>query len=192
LSAPWIAAVVCLWVVVVVLAVVVAGVLRRVATVLESLPAAGQAGRVMPAGPPVGDRLPGLEVVREDGSVMSLSELPGPLVLAVLTSHCSPCLAVADRLRDPELAARLDGLVVLTDGEGRGRLALGDPVVVLADSRGELMSVLQLPGTPFVVGVDCDGVIGSAQILGGPEQLVDLLAEVRGGAGGSATRSMPA
>jgi hypothetical protein len=65
------------------MATVMAGVLRRVATALESVPV-GPRKHEMPSGPPRGSGLPAMEVRRQDGSQTSLSELPGPFVLAVL------------------------------------------------------------------------------------------------------------
>ena len=119
-------------------------------------------------------------VQRTDGSELTLAELPGPLVLAVLTSHCSPCRSIAEQLRrDPETMARLAGLVVLTDPEGPERLELGDPLTVLIDPTGTITSQLELPGTPFVLAVNADGTVHAAQLLAGPTQLVNLLDAVR-------------
>lgn len=181
MSSPWIAAFVCLCTAVVVLAVVVAGVLRRVAAVLEDTAAHGHGGRPTPAGPPVGDPLPALVAQQPDGSSVTLDQLDGPMVLAVLTSHCQPCLSVADGLAaDPELMARMDGLVVLTDGGGRDRLRLDNPVVVLADPDGRAMRGLDLPGTPFVISVGADGLVRDAHVLAGVEDLVGVVEGISG------------
>ncbi len=180
MSAPWIAVVVCLWVLFIALTLVVAGVLRKVAAALESLPAGGFSSRQMPMGPSLGSTLPPLEVRRADGSQMSLADLPGPFILAILTSHCSVCLTIADRLRaEPDTLASLDGVVVVTDTEGPERLGLGHPITVLVEPQNQVISALQLPGTPFVIAVSADGTVQAAQILAGPGQLVNLLDTVR-------------
>jgi hypothetical protein len=192
MSAPWIAVVVCLWVLFVAMALVMAGVLRRVATALEAVPA-GPRKHEMPSGPPRGSGLPAMEVRREDGSHASLSELPGPFVLAVLTSHCAPCVAIADRLRaDPPLLASLDGVVVVTDPDGPARLDLGPTVTVLVDPHDQVMASLQLPGTPFVIAVGADSTVQTAQLLTGPGQLSTLLDRVRSSSTAEPTAAEPA
>lgn len=108
MSGVWIAVIVCLWAAVLTLAVVVAGVLRRVAAVLDSGSVAGLAAGMRP-GPAVGSRLPDHRAGQESGPMVALSELPGPCVLAILTSTCSPCLTVAQWLREHPIASRVLG-----------------------------------------------------------------------------------
>jgi hypothetical protein len=174
-SAAWIVVIGCLWVVGCVLAITVAGVLRRLATVLE---AQAQAPASPPTdqriGPNKGSPLPQLRVQRIDGRSMTLSELSGPFALAVLSSHCGPCLLISDWLRSH--SDRLDGLalMVLTDVSGREVLGLPAEVEVLADERDEMFQVLNLPGTPFVISIDASGLVVSASLLGGPEHLLDV------------------
>src|SRR6185437_1490245 len=99
---------ICLWVIVIALVFVVVGVLRRAAAALESLQADSFSTRDLPMGPPAGSKLPPMAVRRTDGSDLTLAELPGPFVLAVLTSHCSPCQSIAGQLRDdPQTLAKL-------------------------------------------------------------------------------------
>lgn len=180
MSTPWMVAIVCLWVAVVVLVLVVAGVLRRVATVLESLPASVDSLPRLPAGPALGQPLPRLEVAWADGTRRFLSDLQGPAVLAVLTSQCATCLMIVDALREQSAGgSRFDGLVVLTDATGRERVTLGAEVEVLADVHGRLHNVLQLPGTPFVVAVDAQGLVRQAQILTGVAELSGMLQRAR-------------
>jgi hypothetical protein len=180
-TAPWIAVMICLWVVVIALTFVVVGVLRRSAAALESLQGDGSfSTRDLPMGPPAGSKLPPVAVRRTDGSDLTLAELPGPFVLAVLTSHCSPCRSIAGQLRDdPQTLAKLDGMVVLTDPEGPQVLGLGTPLTVLVDPTSQITANLQLPGTPFVLAVNADGTVHAAQLLAGPVQLVNLLDAVR-------------
>ena len=176
MSGVWIAVVVCLWVVVVTLAVVVAGLLRRVAVVLEAQPVAGEPSGVR-SGPVIGDRLPSLFVGEPGGRAVALSEVPGPFVLAVLTSTCSPCLVVADWLRDHREQVVRSGrrLVVLTNAGGRERLALEDVLTVMTDDRGDVIAALQLRGTPYVIEVDADGAVARSSVLGGPDRLASIL-----------------
>jgi hypothetical protein len=179
-TAPWIAVMVCLWVVVIALILVVVGVLRRVAAALESMQGSSFSTRDLPMGPPAGSKLPSMAVRRTDGSELTLAELPGPFVLAVLTSHCSPCQSIAGQLRDdPQTLAKLDGMVVLTDPEGPERLGLGTPLTVLVDPTSQITAQLELPGTPFVLAVNADGTVHAAQLLAGPGQLVTLFDAVR-------------
>ncbi|MGH9064946.1 MAG: peroxiredoxin family protein [Acidimicrobiales bacterium] len=180
MTAPWVAVVVCLWVVVISLALIVAGVLRKVATTLESLHSRAAPGEHMVVGPPPGSALPPVLLSKSDGAQVSLADLAGPFVLAILTSHCSPCVAIADRLRAerPTLAS-LNGLVVLTDPEGPERLSLGYPLEVLVDRHSRALSDLQVPGTPFAIAINAEGTVQSAQFLAGVDQLANLLDAVR-------------
>ncbi len=186
MSAPWIAVMICLWVAVIALTLVVVGVLRRAAAALEALPGGSFSASDLPTGPPAGSKVPPMSVRRMDGVELTLGDLPGPYVLAVLTSHCSPCRSIADQLRkDPQTVAKLDGLVVLTDPEGPERLALGalggpgGRPTVLVDPTSSITAQLALPGTPFVLAVNADGTVHAAQLLAGPAQLVNLLGAVR-------------
>jgi hypothetical protein len=179
-SAPWVAAFVCLWVAVIVLAFVLVGVLRRVVAALEHASSGEPKGAPLPAGPPLGQPLPGYEVETSGGDSIRLSELPVPLVLAVLTSSCSPCLAIADRLRsESERLTDPSRLVVVTDQTGHERIDLDHILTVLVDKQGLLLSVLDLPATPFVVTLSADGTVSSARIPGGAEDLFALVAGVR-------------
>lgn len=180
MTAPWIAVMICLWVIVIALVFVVVGVLRRAAAALESLQDNSFSTSDLPMGPPAGSKLPPMAVRRTDGSDLTLAELPGPFVLAVLTSHCSPCQSIAGQLRDdPQTLAKLDGMMVLTDPDGPERLGLGAPFTVLVDQTSQITANLQLPGTPFVLAVNADGTVHAAQLLAGPVQLVNLLDAVR-------------
>jgi hypothetical protein len=187
MTAPWIAAFVCLWVLVLGLAAVVTGVLRRVAPILEVSSAAG-APSAERHGPPVGEPLPAIEVQRRGEDPVRLSDLGGPLVIAVLSSQCDPCPAISGWLAANE--ARLDGLdrlVVLGDGDGHARLGLPESVRLLIDDRRRAVRGLGVPGTPFAIEVDGDGRVISSSLVHGPEHLVSLLEEsaVRSSGGGS-------
>ena len=173
MSAAWMAVVVTLWVVVVILVLVVAGVLRRVLALLEMY-AALPAPMGTSAGPPPGQPLPALQARDGTGRLTDLADLPGPFVLAVLTSHCQPCLEVADalRLQDPE---RLQHLVVLTDGGGLARVGPPAPARAFEHDSGDLMATLAIPGTPFVTVVDSSGAVRMSQILAGVDHLLHLL-----------------
>ncbi|HET7017766.1 MAG TPA: hypothetical protein VFI65_27840 [Streptosporangiaceae bacterium] len=180
MSAPWIAVMICLWVAVIALTLVVVGVLRRAAAALESIQAGSFSTSDLPMGPPEGSKLPPMSVRRTDGVELTLADLPGPFVMAVLTAHCSPCRSIAEQLRsDPEMQAKLDGMVVLTDPDGPERLDLGERFTVLVDPTSQITAALQLPGTPFVLAVNAGGTVHAAQLLAGPVQLVNLLDAVR-------------
>lgn len=175
MSTPWIVVVVCLWLVVLGLVVVVAGVLRKVAAALESQAATGlPAGRRI--GPVNGDPLPQITVGEANGRTILLSEVPGPFVLAILTSHCAPCLSIAEWLRaNPERLRGAGRLVVLTDAEGRAAIDLDSCATVLTDDADAAFQALDAPGTPFVLAVDTQGKVTSSSLLSGPEQLLRML-----------------
>lgn len=176
MSGMWVAVIVTLWVVVLGLVVVVTGVLRRIAVVLERQPATSVAPG-MPSGPAPGSRLPDLLVAEKGGRALGLSQVPGPFVMAILTSTCSPCLTVADWVRGnrDRISGTSRKLLVLTDAEGRDRLALDSIVTVLTDDRDDVISTPDLPGTPFVLEVGADGTVQHSSVLGSSDRLVGML-----------------
>jgi hypothetical protein len=175
LSTPWIVVVSWMCLVLVGLVAVVAGLLRRVAVVLESQPVAGSRD-VASMGPEVGSRLPDLVVGRSDGEQVALSDLPGPFVLAMLTSHCGPCLTIVEWLRDhPSSLESAGALVVLTDAGGREVLGLDDIATVVSDDAGQMFDALNVPGTPFAISVGSNGDVESSDIVAGRDHLLQML-----------------
>lgn len=175
MTAPWIAAFACLWLLVLGLAAVVIGVLRQLAATLQALPS-GSEGSARRNGPTLGASLPALEVHRSTGEAVVLSDIDGPYVMAVLSSGCAPCLTITEWLcTDDAKLNNLASLVVLSDASGDEQLDLGESVRVLVDTDRRAIRGLEVPGTPFAIEIASDGRVASANPLSGPDHLARLL-----------------
>jgi len=172
MSAPWIAALVCLWVLVLALAVVVAAVLRRLAAILET-PAT--AGRDLQVGPPTGKPLPALPV-RRGGDAVRLSALKGPFILLVLSSQCEPCQAIVTWLSAATSVPGQERLVILTDSDERVRLDANGTTVLVCHEWQLAMRLLQVPATPFAIQTDSDSRVVTCDLVAGDGHLQRLLA----------------
>lgn len=90
MSTPWIVALLALWALVLLLAVLVLGTLRRLAPLLESLELASQGNR--PGGLETGALVPDFEAVDADGARLTAADLEGQRSLVVLVDlDCPPC-----------------------------------------------------------------------------------------------------
>lgn len=119
MSGPWIVAVVTLWVVVVLLAVLVLGLLRRIAPVLEQAERAAHVGRAMDAGfgAPDGTAIPPFAVVDASGRSVPFDDVgPADRVVLFVDADCAACGAVTAGLAADPATATLP-LVAVT---GRG------------------------------------------------------------------------
>jgi len=94
MSGPWIVAVGALWIVVLVLAVLVLGILRRIAPLLiraESILSQGQ-DEQRTDGLSVGAQVPGFELIDAEGEAVRPGQsLPLPAVFLFVQQGCEPC-----------------------------------------------------------------------------------------------------
>jgi hypothetical protein len=109
MTAPWIALQVALSVLVLVIAVVLLGLLRRILPVLEAAGHAASHRHEQAGGLAPGTRLPNFEVVTREGEVVHAADLRGRAAVVLLVSAgCHPCDALIAELT----ASGGDGLAV--------------------------------------------------------------------------------
>lgn len=171
MTAPWIAAFIVQWILVVGLAGVVLGVLRRTTAALSVTVPSPQVDQ----GPPPGAPLPLLEGTDIDGQPTDTSDLVGDrFVLLTLSPGCGPCRALAEDLvgAAPQLLARI---VVASPGTDLGPLSLpgGVRAVALGDRR--LSEVLGVTATPYAFAVAADGTVEAARIVNTADDVSRLL-----------------
>jgi thiol-disulfide isomerase/thioredoxin len=194
MTAPWIAAFIVQWILVLGLAGVVLGVLRRTTAALSVTAPSPQVDQ----GPPPGAPLPLLEGTDIDGQPTDTSDLVGDrFVLLALSPGCGPCKALAEDLDGaaPQLLARV---VVASPGTDLGPLGLpgGVRTVALGDRR--LSEVLGVTATPYALAVAADGIVEAARIVNTADDVSRLLGipagpqpvSLQGTAPGSASRSL--
>jgi hypothetical protein len=101
MSWPWIVAFIALWVIVLVLAVIVLGMMRRMAPLLDRVERLASRQNLSPdhAGLPVGSEVPSFEVSDAAGKRLRFAqELPMPAVFLFLESGCPPCEDLVEEL----------------------------------------------------------------------------------------------
>jgi hypothetical protein len=127
-------------------------------------------------GPAVGSRVAPFTVTALDGGALSLpSGRPSLLLLA--STDCPECGRLEAPLRAlaDARASELD-VIVLCGGRGAAvaewaRPMLGSPVRVVADKNFQRAAALGVGITPFVVGVDGDGVVRARGLVNGADGL---------------------
>jgi hypothetical protein len=140
----------------VLLAVLVAGLLRSHAEILQSLARLGEDG--------IGSRLPTEAEAPGAPAAIRVRGRPGTL-LVFLTSGCSTCKRIWRELADPERSALPGGAKVVVVAKDRGaesisrlrRVAPADVPLVLASG---VWDSYRVPGSPYFVFVDEHGVRG--------------------------------
>jgi hypothetical protein len=156
---PTTAALILSWICIVLLALGTAGLLRRV----DALERAQTSGRGAPGAPP-GPR-PGLSL-----PVQRFLDMDGDrdLLLLVVSPGCGSCrTALADLA-----AARPTGLdVVVVTAEPSLEPLTVPPGFAVAPDAGELVDILGVPATPYLVRLDADGTIRRADVVTGNTNL---------------------
>lgn len=175
MSGPWIAAVVVLWVAVVLLGIIVLGLLRRVDDVLAAVEARLQPPAAPSNGLPVGARLPAFEAVTESGQVVSCGQFGvGAGVYVLVSTGCGACDALVGELvgqSDPLGGIRL---VVVGEDTAQQRQSLAGVDATRMYQRGrEVTDAFACTGVPYACAVDGQGVIVAA---GAPNRVSQLRA----------------
>jgi hypothetical protein len=104
----------------------------------------------------------------------------GQLVL-FLNSSCGACQRLGGELRTADRTATASGwaprdfeLVLVTDANGRDVYADLDADAMVVQSGDELSRAWSVPGTPFAVAVDNDGVVRGSAFAGTRAKLHEL------------------
>jgi hypothetical protein len=161
MSGAWIALFVSLWAVVLLLLLLVLGLIRQVA--LLKTPASGSQA------PPKSRGYAGVFPARNVAWVRSSAEGTDSRrarILVFLSSGCGACRRVASEFGDGDQRERARrpawdaiDLIVVTDAQGSQQFASLRPTEVLIQATGEVSHAWDVPGTPFAVAIDVEGVV---------------------------------
>lgn len=168
MSAPWITVLLALWVVVVILAVIQVGVLRKVLPVLDHAAAAP----AMPFVPSEGMLLPAFEASLADGSAITAAQMNGqPFILLFVSEACAPCRRLLLRLEDYIWSAEGAAVyLVMADG-ARVDMPIPACVTPLLEHGGNVSRAFSVTATPLAVAVDRRGVVAQSLVPAGPDDL---------------------
>lgn len=142
------------WAVLLLLALVVAGLVRQVHALGQGVP------RPVPLGPAPGSPAPAFDRL-------------GPGLLLFLDRDCGVCMEVL------AAAGTLGGPVrAVFSGPAPAEAAAADSaaLTVLAEERDGLFAAYRIPATPFAVVVDDTGRVRAAEPVGSPDALRELAA----------------
>ncbi len=169
MTGPWLAAFVILWALVLLLALLVLGVLRRVVPLLDRLEEQQQT--VPGLGLPAGTRVPAFEAHDREGDAVTADAIPRPGIVLFIEPGCGPCEKLAEELRSD--AANLDGvpLVFVAPDTNEGRELVPPAGFVLLQSGHAISHAFQTSITPHAFLVDADGRLSEHTI---PESVADL------------------
>jgi hypothetical protein len=99
-----------------------------------------------------------------------------PAVMLFLSAGCAPCLSLAAEIASSDLPGELGRSLIAVTAPGSEsvivRLPAGVRVVTVPDA--ECARVLGIPGRPFAMAVNADGVITAKQPVNTLAQLTDM------------------
>jgi hypothetical protein len=185
MSAPWIAASIALWAVVVLLGLIVLGTLRRITIVLEraeshlrtSPEGAG------PGGLESGTKLPDFEGITLEGSPFTRDHVLGtPAVLVLLSRNCPACRALEKDLAERDLFG-LEARVIAVVGEHADaeRLATVTGLEVVLQRDRSIARAFSSSATPHAFAIDASGVVIRSGTPNTFDALARLISEAEGG-----------
>lgn len=162
MTAPWIAALVVLWILVLSLAIVCLGLLRRIAPVLERAETslAGFPIELQPGGLEAGSSLPTFSARTLDGVAFTDEEMRGHESIAIFfESGCPACRALEAELRAADVAALgLPIYVVVRESEETAAFA-ALKVDVIVDEDNSVKRAFRSNVAPHAFAISADGVV---------------------------------
>lgn len=185
MSAPWIAAFVALWISLLLLAVILLGVLRRITGVLERAEAAisDAGGGIDLGGVAPGSVVSPFELRDADGRTVTSAEvITEPTILVFMSSRCGPCKALSRELGGA--GATIDGLaffVVMDDSDDGRRFTVPPSVPIVYQLDGAVSAIFQQRSTPQAFVIDQGGFVLDRAIPNSLEDLRSLAAKQKGG-----------
>lgn len=174
MTGPWMALVLSLTVLVIVLAVLVLGLMRRVVPLLEGggPPHATRAFGGLTAG----ETVPPFEVRERDGTPIASDRLfHEARVVVFMSASCQPCRVVAGELREHwDDVARLPLLVVLSDDDASREMDLPPGLHVVFERDGAASTAFRNAAVPRAYAVDEAGVVTAVDGVAGVRDLSRL------------------
>lgn len=183
MTGGWIAAFLALWALMIVIAIAVLGVLRRVGAVLERAEAGIAAAAAGPGGVSVGTTLPPFEVADAEGVRLASRELLAQRALFLfMSAGCGPCGELARSLNST--GTTLEGVplhIVVEGSPTPEELPLPAEVSVLRDSDETVRAAFQNSATPQAFLVAAGGEVLGSIVPGSMDDLRRLAARNRDG-----------
>jgi len=185
LSAPWIVAFVVLWTVVIGVAVIVLGLLRRISAVLEHAEthvaertSSGLDVGGVPAGTVVGE----VELVDEDGHGHR-EQFDRPTLVLFMSDDCYPCQELGRRLKNAgELLEGVRLFVIADESDSQTRLRVPTEVAVLYQRGGAVSAAFATTTAPHLFYVNTGGIVLDSTVPGSVDDLRRVVdAHARGG-----------
>jgi len=189
LNAWWIIAFVSLWLVVMIVAVILLGYLRRVTAILERAEIAVTSGQVNFGGARVGMQVGQFEVLDSAGRHVASDELlASEAIYILLHSGCEPCRHLVAKLR----GLPPDGVPVIAvvDDTPAGReFELPDHLRNLFDPDGSIGLAFKSGGTPQAFAVAAGGIVIDLIVPGSVADIEQLARSLRKGGDAAAPTS---
>jgi cytochrome oxidase Cu insertion factor (SCO1/SenC/PrrC family) len=184
MSGPWIVAFLALWVVVSLSAILLLGVLRRIANVLEQAEAHLSSNpNAELAGASPGTVISAFELRDVKGRIVRSDELLGkPAIFLFMSAACRPCLTLVEELRDD--APDTNGVALYTifaDSAGDRMLPSPARATALYQADRAASKVFQNGATPQAFAVDAAGVVIDSVVPRSTRELWRLAEALQGG-----------
>jgi len=177
MTAPWVVLFVALWLVVLAETLLVLGLSKRLTALESTRPGDVEASSGKMGVLPVGTRLP--RIPSDRLGIPSPNVAVRCSVVLFLSPGCAPCLKLVELLRNHDLGRNVADdfeLVVVSNQTGTEQFSHVGRTVV--DPAGGLAKSLGVPGTPFGMAIDSEGVIRQVAIPNVVED-VKMLADAR-------------
>lgn len=161
MSSPWIVAFGVLWVVVLLIALIVVGVLRRITAVLERAEAHLVGGPRGIRGAPAGTELVDFEVIDESGDRISSSRLfQASAAVLFVSPKCAPCeRLLADLEGAPELTDGVPLVVIGSRSQAEEHAVSSDSIHVYREIDRSATQAFDSTSTPHVFLVGEGGIV---------------------------------
>jgi len=189
-SGPWIAGFVALWVVTLLTATLVLGLLRRVNTVLDAAEkrlADSMAGTGFGGAPP-GTTIGPFEAAL-NGATVSSNEL-FPAILVFMSSDCEPCQALAGELgKVGERVEDVPVYAVFDDTPAAREFPLPTNVRVLYQRERAVSEAFETTATPQAFAIDATATVVERTIPGTAKHVRELAAQCRNATAADGDRS---
>ena len=161
MSIGWIALVLVLWIVVLVLAVMVVGILRRVAPLLERVgDASSLPSPFAPLGLPPGSRLPAFHARTLNNERFTADELLGRTAIVLfLDGNCSACRMLEDDMWQSGIVEVDTHLYIVVSDESEALRLTGLEATILLQRDNAVTRAFASNATPHAFGVSADGFV---------------------------------
>lgn len=179
MSQSWIVAFAMLWLLVILLAVVVLGLLRRVAPLLVRLDhSLGQPSLDMEIGGlPVGEKVPAFEVSDDKGEKVQLDDTL-PAVFLFVDSTCEPCRKLIRELEEQAAVFSGTRLYVVSENSSEYAGLRKRGLKILQQDQGQASEAFQQDSFPQAFAVDGQRRVASSAVTDSLEDIKQLASQV--------------